>query len=86
MGRKRRPQPKYLGKKLRLIRKELGLGLVQMAQRFEHLPSPPDSPMISRFERGEREPNLLVLLEYARLAGESTDLLIDDKRSLPKRK
>ena len=34
---------------------------------------------ISQYEHGRREPPLLVLLKYARLAGISTDVLIDDK-------
>jgi transcriptional regulator with XRE-family HTH domain len=38
---------------------------------------------ISLYEQGKREPPLLVLLKYARLAGVSTDVLIDDKLKLP---
>jgi hypothetical protein len=37
------------------------------------------------FELGEREPSLIVLLRYARAAGVSTDVLIDDELDLPKR-
>jgi transcriptional regulator with XRE-family HTH domain len=33
---------------------------------------------ISEYERGIREPNLIVLLQYARAARISTDELIDD--------
>lgn len=40
--------------------------------------------MISRFERDEREPSLFALLVYAHLAGVVVDVLIDDKKSLPK--
>ena len=39
---------------------------------------------ISKYERGIREPSLLVLLEYARAIGVSTDYLIDDQRDLPR--
>jgi len=39
---------------------------------------------ISGYELGTREPPLPVLLRYARLAQISTDVLIDDKLSLPK--
>jgi transcriptional regulator with XRE-family HTH domain len=83
MGQQPRPQPKRLPKKLRTIREMLGLSQQQMAQRLEHVKSPPQSGTISRYETGEREPSLLVLLEYARLAGISTDVLIDDKLNLP---
>jgi transcriptional regulator with XRE-family HTH domain len=38
---------------------------------------------VSEFERGLREPSLLALLQYARLAGVSTDVLIDDELDLP---
>jgi hypothetical protein len=38
---------------------------------------------ISGYETGKREPPLPVLLKYARLAGVSTDVLIDDKLKLP---
>ena len=38
---------------------------------------------ISQFETGRREPPLMLLLAYARLAGVSTDVLIDDRMRLP---
>lgn len=84
MGQQRRPQPKRLASKLRNIREMLDLSQEQMAERFKHIKSPPQSGTISRYETGQREPSLLVLLEYAKLAGISTDLLIDDKLNLPK--
>jgi hypothetical protein len=37
---------------------------------------------VSQFETGRREPVLVVLLAYARLAGISTDVLIDDRLDL----
>lgn len=45
--------------------------------------SPPSRGHISEFESGKRIPNLLILLGYAKLAGISTDLLIDDDEELP---
>ncbi len=38
---------------------------------------------ISAYELGNREPPLTVLLQYARLVGISTDVLIDDELDLP---
>jgi transcriptional regulator with XRE-family HTH domain len=38
---------------------------------------------ISAYERGVREPQLLVLLSYARVAGVYVDALIDDELDLP---
>ena len=92
MGRQRRPQPRLLAKKLKRIRVELGIGQAEMARLLNRGPSPPDGAMVSRFERGEREPNLFVIVAYARLAKVSTDVLIDDQwsvgelvREMPKR-
>jgi len=82
MGQKRRPQPKRLPSKLLEIRKRLGLTQDQMAQKLKRVKAPPNSGAISRFEKGEREPSLLVLLAYARLGGTSTDVLIDDEQEI----
>jgi len=38
---------------------------------------------VSAYERGIREPDLLVLLRYAKLANASIDLLVDDTKDLP---
>jgi hypothetical protein len=54
-----------------------------MAERFKQVKSPPQPRTISTYETGQREPSLLLLLEYARLAGISTDVLIDNKLKLP---
>ena len=82
MGRQRRPVPKLLAKKLRVIRLKLGVGQVEMAKLLRKTPSPPDGAMVSRFERGLREPNLFVLLRYANLAHVSPTVLMDDSWSV----
>ena len=79
-----RLRPKRLGGKLRRIRDVLRLSQTEMLKRlgFE------DEiwyTQISAYELGRREPPLVVLLEYARLAGVSTDVLIDDELDLPAR-
>ncbi len=38
---------------------------------------------ISQYERGDREPPLLVLLSYAKVAGVTVDVLIDDEAEPP---
>jgi transcriptional regulator with XRE-family HTH domain len=81
-GSKRRPRPKHLAKKLLAIRNRLGLTHAGMAEKLSKIPSPPDGAMISRYERDEREPSLFVLLAYARIAGVTVDVLIDDKLNL----
>lgn len=85
MGRSPRTRPARLGEKLRLIRDSLGLTLEQMIERLDYTDSPVHPTNISAMERGEREPPLLLLLAYARLAGVSTDVLIDDEAELPKK-
>ena len=79
MGRQRRKQPKKLARKLRLIRRDLGLTQQQLAEHVKV-----DSGAVSRYERGIREPSLLELLAYSRMAGVSMETLVDDKLDLPK--
>ncbi|HEX8845871.1 MAG TPA: helix-turn-helix transcriptional regulator, partial [Pyrinomonadaceae bacterium] len=64
------------------IRDALGLSQTEMLRRlgFE------DDiwyTQISAYETGRREPPLIILLEYARVVGVSTDALIDDDLDLP---
>jgi transcriptional regulator with XRE-family HTH domain len=70
---------------LREIRKRLDLSQQELAERFKHIPAPPYPGLISRYEQGIAEPSLLVLLEYAHLAGVAMDTLVDDKQDLPKK-
>ena len=73
-----RPQPRRLAPKLRRIRKKLELTQQQMAERVSTRRSPVYPGHVSEFERGRREPSLLALLRYARAAGVTADVLIDD--------
>lgn len=84
MGRAQRSRPKHLGTKLRLIREVLNLTLEGMIERLGYTESPLHPTNMSAMERNEREPPLKLLLAYARLAGISTDELIDDEAQLPK--
>ena len=77
MGRSPRTGPKRLGIKLKRIRKWLELSQVGMCKELGFKTVLPGH--ISEYERGKRLPPYLVLLKYARIAGCSTDLLIDDK-------
>jgi transcriptional regulator with XRE-family HTH domain len=83
MGRSHRPRPKHLAKKLLQIRKTLEVSQAEMVKRLDFRSIHPAH--VSGYERGEREPPLPVLLKYARLIGVSTDYLIDDKLTLPKK-
>jgi transcriptional regulator with XRE-family HTH domain len=84
MGRTARERPRRLPTKLLQLRKMLGLTQEQMlvALRLQHKVH---ASAISGFELGTREPSLLVLLRYARLAGVVMDVLVDDKLDLPTR-
>ncbi|HEV2880157.1 MAG TPA: helix-turn-helix transcriptional regulator [Pyrinomonadaceae bacterium] len=80
MGEKARPKPKRLAEKLLQIRVSLGLsqnGLIRQ------LGVDLTQNRISDYELGIGEPSLPVILRYARLAGLSTDFLIDDDLNLP---
>lgn len=81
MGQTHRRKPKRLGRKLLAIRNELGLSQSEMARRLNLKVS---YTVVSGYERGKQEPDLIVLLRYAKLAGVSTDVLIDDKMNLPR--
>jgi transcriptional regulator with XRE-family HTH domain len=82
-----RPQPKWLAAKLRQIRISLGLTQQQMVERLksQKVRLTVYSGNISRFEQGVREPSLPVLLAYARAAGVSIDVLVDDDLELSER-
>ncbi len=77
-----RPKPKRLAEKLRAIREGLGLSQTQMLKRLEH-----EKTMhygrISEYEGGKREPTLMTLLQYARVAGVHMEDLVDDELDLP---
>ena len=79
MGRTRRRKPKRLGRKLAAIRNDLGVSQSEMARLLDLQAS---YTVVSSYELGTGEPDLLTLLRYAKLARISTDALIDDKLNL----
>lgn len=84
MGTKPRRKPKRLAEKLRQIRLAFGLSQTEMLKRLEaeELIAYYE---ISKYELGLREPTLLILLRYARVAGVCPEVLIDDEIDLPAR-
>ena len=80
MGKPPRERPKRLARKLLAIRQGLGVSQTEMAKLLKLKKT---YTVISSYERGTGEPNLLVLLRYAKLANVSTDVLIDDTKNLP---
>jgi transcriptional regulator with XRE-family HTH domain len=79
MATTRREQPKHLARKLLAIRQNLGLSQTEMAKALKLKVS---YTVVSGYELGTNEPNLLVLLRYARLAKVPVENLIDDKLKL----
>lgn len=80
MGRAPRQKPIRLGEKLLAIRQRLGYSQTQMCRALD---LGINYSVISNYELGTREPSMLVLLSYARLARIPLELLIDDALSLP---
>ena len=81
-SRQARHYPQRLGEKLRKIRTSLDLSQNGMLKRLGD-PEGLLGTSISAYERGLREPPLLVLLEYARVARVCVEVLIDDEEDLP---
>ena len=79
MGRSYRSRPRRLGAKLKAIRTRLGLTQIELIDALAVKDEPLRAASISGYELGQREPPLLVLLRYARLAGCTMEDLVDDK-------
>ena len=77
-----RPKPKRLAEKLRQIRITLGLSQTDMLRRLG-LEEGMKYARISEYETGFREPSLMTLLKYARVAGVNMEALVDDELGLP---
>jgi transcriptional regulator with XRE-family HTH domain len=82
MGRAAGLKPSHLAEKLVQIRMALGLSQNEMISRLG-LSDELIREEVSAFERGLRQPPLVVLLRYAQIVGISTDVLIDDELNLP---
>jgi len=84
MGGAKRQLPKRLPAKLRLIREALGYTQEELLRRMGLEGKVPRS-YLSRFETGEREPSLEVLLKYSEIARVWINTLVDDSVDLPDR-
>ena len=83
MGRSQRPRPIRLAAKLLHIRRSLGLSQRQMMEHLDSRQSLLHAGHISQFEQDKREPSLPLLLRYARAAGVSLEVVVDDDLDLP---
>lgn len=82
MGKRSRPKPARLAEKLLQIRQAYDLSQNGMIRRLG-LADDLVQADVSAFELGTREPALPHLLRYARSAGVTVDVLIDDELDLP---
>ncbi len=77
-----RPKPRRLAEKLRQIRLALGLSQTEMLSRLG-LEGTMHYSRISEYEKGSREPSLITLLQYARVAGVHLESIVNDQVDLP---
>ena len=84
MGTNPRVRPQRLAEKLRYIRVALNLTQAELLRRLG-IESLTTQSKISEFESGKREPSLLILLQYSRLAGVHMEDLVDDGVDLPEK-
>jgi transcriptional regulator with XRE-family HTH domain len=83
MGTRAREAPARLAEKLVQIREALELsqdGMIRAMGITEKI----TREDVSKYERGVRQPSLLVVLEYARAANIAMEVLVDDSLNLPK--
>jgi len=80
MGNARR-KPKQLARKLLDIRQGLEVSQTEMARLLDLKQT---YTVVSSYESGRREPDLIILLRYARIARVPVENLIDDKLNLPR--
>ena len=79
MGQRGRKKPKRLGEKLLAIRVKLDISQSQLAKLLEF---DKGIARISEYERSIREPDLMTLVKYSKLARVPMDVLADDNREL----
>jgi transcriptional regulator with XRE-family HTH domain len=74
--------PKKLGKKLRQIREGLGMSQREIVKALKYHDTPLRASQISQYESGQREPTMMLVLAYARLANVPMECLVDDRMKL----
>ena len=79
----RRAMPKKLGKKMKQIREGLGMSQREIVKALNYKDTPLRASQISQYENGNREPTMMLVLAYARLANVPMECLVDDKMKLP---
>lgn|ERR1044072_1460737 len=75
--------PTKLGKNMKQVREQLGMSQPQIVEVLSYKDTPLRASQISQYEQGQREPTMMLVLEYARLAKVPMECLID-KMKWPK--
>ena len=78
----RRAMPKKLGRKMKQIRERLGMSQRDIVKALNYTATPLRASQISQYESGQREPTMMLVLAYARLANVPMECLVDDKMKL----
>ena len=84
MGSAPRPRPDRLAAKLTQVRSKLGMTQDELAVVLSDARWKVSRYDISKFEMGTREPGLIFMLRYARLARINIEIFADDNLDLPK--
>jgi len=79
-----RKRPKRLAQKLRQIRLVLDVSQSELLTRLG-VEEEIAYSRISDYELGKTDPSLIVLVEYARVAGVNLELIADDRLNLPEK-
>lgn len=78
-----RQKPARLGEKLMATREKCGLSLSEMARALSDEKASVRRQDLFRFEKNERDPPLIVLLRYSKIAGVPMEIFADDDLDLP---
>jgi transcriptional regulator with XRE-family HTH domain len=77
-----RERPERLAEKLLQIRIALGISQGEMLRRLG-VDETSYRYYVSNYETGKREPSLVILMQYARVANVLMEVLVDDELDLP---
>ena len=79
-----RKRPARLGEKLRTVREKLGYSLSEMAEALSDEEVSIYRQDVHRYEHGQTDPPLVILLRYSKLSKIKMEVFADDDQDLPK--
>jgi transcriptional regulator with XRE-family HTH domain len=78
----KRRMPRKLGRKMKQIRERFGMSQREIVTALNYRDTPLRASQISQYENSQREPTMMLVLAYARLARVPMEALVDDKMKL----